>query len=210
MAEAKRSYHSEARSYQAGLTRGRMLKAARAILGNRGYYAMTIEAVAERAEVATPTVYAAFGSKGGILAALLEQAWHPPDYPSLLRRVQATADPAAGLRLLAAMMRRIHESQSSMLDEFGGADMIVPKWAELERQREEERRQALQPIIVWLQQSQALRRGRRAERPLDILWSLTGRDLYRMLVRECKWDPQAYDLWLGETLVTSLLKTGAP
>jgi hypothetical protein len=39
----------------------------------------------------------------------------------------------------------------------------------------------------------------------DIFWTLTGRDIYRMLVRERGWSSQKYEEWLADTLVLSLL-----
>ena len=39
----------------------------------------------------------------------------------------------------------------------------------------------------------------------DIFWMLTGRDVYRMLVRERGWSSQKYEGWLADTLVHSLL-----
>lgn len=41
----------------------------------------------------------------------------------------------------------------------------------------------------------------------DILWTLTGSDVYRMLVRERGWSSQKYQDWLADTLVRSLLSS---
>jgi hypothetical protein len=41
----------------------------------------------------------------------------------------------------------------------------------------------------------------------DIFWMLTGRDIYRMLVRERGWSSKKYQEWLADTLVRSLLTT---
>ena len=40
----------------------------------------------------------------------------------------------------------------------------------------------------------------------DILWSLTCRELYRLLVSERKWTADHYERWLGTLLPTALLK----
>jgi hypothetical protein len=40
----------------------------------------------------------------------------------------------------------------------------------------------------------------------DILWTLTSPDIYRNLVVERRWGPQRYEDWLGDTLVSALLK----
>ena len=42
----------------------------------------------------------------------------------------------------------------------------------------------------------------------DVFWTLTGRDIYRMLVRERGWSSQQYQDWLADTLVRSLLRPG--
>jgi hypothetical protein len=42
----------------------------------------------------------------------------------------------------------------------------------------------------------------------DILWTLTGSDVYRMLVRERGWSSQRYQDWLADTLVRTLLGAG--
>jgi len=39
----------------------------------------------------------------------------------------------------------------------------------------------------------------------DILWSLTGRDMYRMLVIERAWSSDDYETWLEKVLIESLL-----
>ena len=57
----------------------------------------------------------------------------------------------------------------------------------------------------------SLRRAKRLHQELsyrtarDILWTLMGSDVYRMLVRERGWSSQKYQDWLADTLVRSLL-----
>jgi hypothetical protein len=44
----------------------------------------------------------------------------------------------------------------------------------------------------------------------DVFWMFTGRDVYRMLVRERGWSSQKYQDWLADTLVRALLTSGTP
>src|SRR4029077_11086803 len=67
----KRSYDSALRKQQASQTRMRILDAAQRLFAEKGYPASTVEAIAGAAGVAVDTVYAAFGSKRGVLRALL-------------------------------------------------------------------------------------------------------------------------------------------
>ena len=72
MAKKKiRTYYSLVRQRQADETRTRIAEAARKLILGQGYGAATMEAIAREAGVATPTVYAVFGSKRNILAELM-------------------------------------------------------------------------------------------------------------------------------------------
>ena len=67
----KRTYQSLVRQRHAGDTRRRIVEATRRLVQSEGYAGMTIEAIAQRAEVSAQSVYAIFKSKTGILAELL-------------------------------------------------------------------------------------------------------------------------------------------
>src|SRR5205823_14628627 len=70
----RRPYRSLVRQRQAGDTRRRIVEATRQLLQREGYAGMTIEAIAQRAEVSAQSVYAIFTSKTGILIALLDKS----------------------------------------------------------------------------------------------------------------------------------------
>jgi hypothetical protein len=44
----------------------------------------------------------------------------------------------------------------------------------------------------------------------DILWTLTGRETYRMLVIECGWPSERYETWLADLLAHALLTRRRP
>ncbi len=60
-------------------------------------------------------------------------------------------------------------------------------------------------MIISLCDAGRLRPGLDHATARDIFWILTGRDVYRMLVRERRWSSQKYQTWLADTLVRSLL-----
>jgi AcrR family transcriptional regulator len=99
-------------------TRTKVLEAVRAVLGERGYDALTIESVAARAGVHRATVYRRWRDVGGLLADVFEAAgdddWRPPDTGSLLGDLTAlnresqdslTARPPVVAALFAASFR---------------------------------------------------------------------------------------------------------
>src|SRR5690242_12034794 len=166
---------------------------------------MTIEAIAQRAEVSAQSVYAIFKSKTGILLELLAQSTFGPDYEKAVQRALSTSDPEMRLRLAAPIARQIHDAQSATFDLLRGAGVVAPELAKLERQRESLRYERQEIMITSLRDARRLRAELDHRTARDIFWMLTGRDVYRMLVRERGWSSQKYQNWLAANLVRSLL-----
>ncbi|HVO79260.1 MAG TPA: TetR/AcrR family transcriptional regulator [Terriglobales bacterium] len=206
----KRSYRSLVRQRQAGDTRRRIVEATRQLLQAEGYAGMTIEAIAQRAEVSAQSVYAIFKSKTGILTALLDQSTFGPDYEEVVRQARGASDPETRLRLAARVARQIRGAQSAAFDLMRGAGVVAPELAKLQQQRERLRYEREESMIIFLRDSGRLRPGLSHKSARDISWMLTGGDVYRMLVRERGWSPQKYQDWLADTLVRSLLAPGRP
>lgn len=72
---------------------------------------------------------------------------------------------------------------------------------ELEQEREKRRYARQSEYVKSLPISKSITR----QQARDIIWTLTGRDLYRLLVVERKWSSDAYEKWLSQTLVKSIL-----
>lgn len=168
---------------------------------------MTVDAIAQRAEVSAQTVYATFKSKTGILIALLDQSMFRADYEEVIRDTLSANDPEERLRRAASVARQIRGAQSSAFDLMRGAGVVAPELAKLERQRERLRYEKEESFITFLRNKGRLRRGLNHKTARDIFWMLTGGDVYRMLVKERGWSPSMYELWLADTLVDSLLRT---
>jgi hypothetical protein len=60
-------------------------------------------------------------------------------------------------------------------------------------------------MIISLRDAGSLRPELDFKTARDVLWMLTGGDVYRMLVRERGWSSQEYQDWLADALVHSLL-----
>jgi hypothetical protein len=83
--------------------------------------------------------------------------------------------------------------------------VVAPELARLEQERESIRYERQEQMIVSLRSAKRLRPELSYRTARDILWTLTGSDMYRMLVRERGWSSQKYQDWLADTLVRSLL-----
>lgn len=166
---------------------------------------MTIEAVAKRAQVSVPTVYAVFQSKTGILTALLDQSMFGPDYDDVVRYARSATDAETRLRRAAAVARQIRSAQCAAFELMRGAGVVAPELAKLEQQRERLRYDREENVIIFLRESRRLRTGLSYQIARDVFWMLTGGDVYRMLVQERGWSAQQYQDWLADTLVNLLL-----
>lgn len=201
----KRPYRSLARERQAVDTRGRIVAATRELLESEGYARMTIEAIAKRAEVSVPSVYAIFKSKTGILAEILDQSAFGSAYEDAVEQALSASDPETKLRLTARIARQIHDAQSATFDLLRGAGVVAPELAKLEQQRECRRYERQETMIALLRDAGKLRPELDYGTARDVFWMLTGRDVYRMLVRERGWSSQTYQDWLADNLVRSLM-----
>ena len=124
----KRPYRSKVRQRQAGDTRRRVVEATRQLLQSEGYAGMTIEAIAQRAEVSAQTVYAIFKSKTGRLVELLDQAAFGADYEDSVRQAMSTTDPESRLRFAARIARHCGKCRfSSFLEKQRDRNFTIHK-----------------------------------------------------------------------------------
>lgn len=201
----KRSYQSAVRKRQAEDTRRRIVEVTRRLLESEGYAAMTIEAIARRAQVSAQSVYAIFKSKTGILAEILDQASFGAEYEEAVRQALGAEKPQERLRYAARIARQIHDAQKATYDLLRGARVVAPELAKLEERGEKLRYERQEQLIELLRQAGRLRPDLSARIARDVFWMFTGRDLYRMLVRERGWSPEEYEKWLARTLQEALL-----
>jgi AcrR family transcriptional regulator len=179
--------------------------AAQRLLRDKGFLGMTIDAIADKASVSVPTVYAIFKSKTGILTALLDESMFGSDYEEIVRYAQSATDAETRLRRAAAVAGQIRSAQRVTFELMRGAGVVAPELAKLERQRERLRYEREETVITSLQDSGKLRPDLNHQKARDIFWMLTGGDVYRMLVGERRWAPEQYESWLADTLVKLLL-----
>lgn len=200
-----RAYESPTRQRQADETRRRIAAAARKLLVDAGYAGMTIPAVARAAGVAVPTVYSIFGSKKGIVAELLDEARFGDGYQALIAQVRKVTDPVAMLAFPPRFARQIYEAEIPVEDLLRGAGMVAPELAAVEDERNCQRYDSQQMVIDALDQAHLLRPGLDRDAARAVMWTLTSREIFRMLVRERGWTPDAYEAWLAGALQRELL-----
>lgn len=201
----KRVYNSETRNAQASQTKTEILKAAKQLFQSKGFDRVTIGMLAKAAKVSMPTIYAVFKSKRGVLQSLIDEALPPEQHSALVEGSMLEQSPKKRLRITAKLSRQIYEAERELIDILRGASVLAPEFKELEQEREQRRYDRQGEYVKKLMQDKALVKGLTLQKARDILWTLTGRDLYRMLVIEKNWSSDEYEKWLGKVLVESLL-----
>lgn len=201
----KRTYNSENRDAQAAETKRRILSVAKDFFQTEGFQAVTIDRLAAAAEVSSPTIYALFKSKRGILRAVMDESLPSEQFETLVRTAYAAPSASALLGVTAQIARQIYDAERGQMDLFRGAAVVAPEFKELEKEREARRYTRLEKTIALIVQEKSLAQGLTEIKARAIIWALTGRDLYRMLVVEQEWSSDAYEQWLAQLLVKALV-----
>lgn len=201
----KRIYNSESRDANALRTRSRILEAAKELFRTQGFDRVTIGMLAKTAEVSMPTVYALFKSKRGVLQSLIDDALPAERFSALVAGSLHEQSPEKRLGITAKLSRQIYDAERELTDILRGASVVAPEFKELEQEREQRRYERQGDYVKKLMQDKVLAKGLTLRKARDILWSLTGRDMYRMLVIEKNWTSNEYEKWLKRMLIDSLL-----
>lgn len=202
----KRSYLSLARNAQAAQTRERILLSAKNLFELEGFECVTIEKIAQVAEVSIPTVYALFQSKRGVLRALMDEVFPKDQFQALVEKSNQSQSPKRRLSFSAKIARQIYDAERAQIGIFQGAAVLAPEFKELEKEKEMRRYGRQEVTIKAMAQEGSLAQGLTINKARDILWAFTGRDIYRLLVMEQAWTSEEYENWLAQLLVSTLMK----
>ncbi|MBL8019952.1 MAG: TetR/AcrR family transcriptional regulator [Leptospirales bacterium] len=202
----KRSYDSASRREKAAETQKRIMNAARKLFSKRSVDQVTIDELATEANVSAPTVFALYRSKLGVLRALIHGSHFGEEYPLLLEKVRSLKDPRARLLMASEIARNIYDRERSEMGLIRAASALSPELKELERESESARFERQAETIRLLFEAGLQAPGLKRKKAHDIFWTLTGRDIYRMLVIDRGWSSSAYQEWLGSTLLQCLTR----
>src|SRR5262249_5509579 len=155
----RRTYDSSRRKAAAEQNRQRILQAARRLFSTHGFDKVTIGQLAAEAGVAPPTIYAVYGSKGGVLQALIRQALFGGGYRALVKQALASNDPRERIRMAATIARAVHDSEKAETALIRGASALSRELKAIERRGERQRYERQQPTIALLFEQHRFARG---------------------------------------------------
>ena len=201
----KRSYNSKSRQAQSQKTKNRILSSAKMLFESKGFEQVTIEEIAQEAQVSPPSIYSIFQSKRGVLLGLLDEALSPKQFEALVAQGKKEKCPRKRLEITATISRQLYDAEKAQLNYLRGASILDPVFKGLEIERERRRYQRQKETVEAMANEKAFKNNLSLSRVRDILWAFTGRDFYRMLVVERGWSSDEYEKWLAELLIQTLL-----
>ena len=203
----KRRYNSATRQELAAGTRRNILVASAKVFADRGYGRTTMESIAAAAAVGVATVYANFGTKAAIVAALIDQVAGDPRLDVKLTIAETSR--AKVIRRGAASMRQLHERSAALTDLLRSSRGHEPALEALWRRWQAQHLAAVRQVARELARRGMLRPGLGVNEAADTLYTLAGAETYRELVEERGWSPRRYQVWLEEAGERLLLASPA-
>src|SRR6185312_5978963 len=210
-APVKKPYTSTLRAAQARATRRAIVDAAAHLFTQRGYGATTVDAIAAAAGVSRKTVSTSVGGKTEALKLALDWAIPGNDEPvPMLERphIKAMQHEPDARRILASYARHVRQTAArtaplhQVVHAAAGLDADICALAEDGRAQ---RLRGMQAMAQHLADRGALKPGLTPLEAADILWLLNDPSVYHRLVIEQKWDPDRYQDWLADALISLLI-----
>jgi len=186
-------------------TRTRILDAANRLLLEGGYHGVGLEMVARAAGVTRQTVYDQFGSKAGLLGAMIARSEEVAGLPGHLQAVMGQVD---GLSMLRAMLDAVVAVEPLVYPYSRlvyAARLDDPLAAAMWNARMTSRRAGMGVVFARLESDGRLRPGIGAEEAAEIAWALTSPPQYEFLVIERGWSIERYRTHLEATIAARLL-----
>lgn len=196
----RRAYVSPRRDATAEATRSAILEASRALFLEDGYAATTIAAIADRASVSAKTVYARFGNKRQLLAAVLDHAIAGDALPvPILERdwvsgIRDENDRGKRIDLLAHAGAAILGRRTEVDELIRRAAEVDPDLRDLAVTSRTQRRAGQAELLrIALGESPD-------EAAIDALFALGSPEVYRLTVIESGWSHDRFVAWYATML----------
>jgi len=206
--QGRRSYRSPVRAERQAATRRAVLSAAQSAFARHGWGGTTISGVAADAGVSAQTVYDAFGTKAGLLAAATRAAAAPDsdgvvvgqEWAEVLRSIPTQSGRWEALREgTGAALEGSWSLATTMREALGADPRVAEHWDALEA----ERRRDLELVIELLGEVGPLRLP--PGDAVDVLVALTrSTDLYGTL-RAAGWSPERAAVAVSDVVARTLL-----
>ena len=209
--KGRRRYASALRTAQAAATRHAVLEAARELFTEHGYAGTSIAAIAERADVAVDTVYAAAGRKPALLRELVETSLSgtdqavPAEQRDYVIRLRAAPSAREKIAIYAAAVSEIGVRMAPIHRALAEASVTDRDCAALRAEIDARRAANMRLLAADLRVTGELRPDLTDDEVADIVWSMNSAEYRALLVGERGWTTERFGNWLADAWVRLLL-----
>lgn len=186
-------------------TRAALFAAARGLIEEQGFEALSMAAVAERAGVSRRAVYLHYASRADLVTALFDYVSETEALADSIRPVWAAPDAAAALQEWARHLARYHPR---ILAVDLAAEHIRQSDPDAARHRDiviTDQRRACHRLATWLRDERRLAAPWTVQTATDMLWALMSSGLIKSLLADCGWSTRRYGDHLAVLLRATFL-----
>ena len=197
------------RERQTALTRSVILDVARRQFADRGFAAAAVRPIAQEAGISLQTLYSTFGSKQGLLLALVDTVREQTGGAEAREQIVRSGDADELIERAASLRRQILEVCGDIIVTFregaAGDSEVAAAYDTGQRRM----REGLDRMCGRLQELGALRPGLTRRRAVDQIAALCVAEIYEELTGpRSGWSPDEYERWLRDRLREVLLDPG--
>lgn len=168
-------------------THAALLGAARDLIEQDGFAALTMSSVAERAGVSRRAVYLHFAGRTELLAALYHHLGETEELAVSLQAVWDSADAASALTEWAEHIARSHPRILGIIQAIERAKYDDSDAAELSKTAQGNWLKGSRRLMRWLSDEDRLAAQWTIDTATDMMWALMSIDLLDRLVNQRRW-----------------------
>lgn len=191
-------------------TRAQLLAAMRTLLEERGFEALTMGEVAERAGVCRRTVYLHFASRGDMVRHLFDYVAEQEGLDESQRSVREAPDAVTALREWARHLARYHPQVLAVDRAVQQVRRVDPDAASHYRTVVERQRTMARTLATRLREEGRLAEQWTVDSATDMIWALTSSEVIERLVVERRWSRRKLADHLGLVLRSALVAPSSP
>jgi AcrR family transcriptional regulator len=185
-------------------TRQALLDAARNLIEDQGFEAMTLAAVADAAGVSHRALYLHFHSRSDLLTTLYRHLGKTEDLALSLSRVWASTDAVSALEEWATHIARSHPRILVINRAIERARFTDPDAQALWELTMTNWLKSCRRLARWLQDDNALSPSWTVQSAADMLWALMSWDVTERLATDRGWSERRYAQLFADLLVSTL------
>ncbi len=193
-------------------TRRRIVRAAVEEFSERGYQGATIAAIAERAGVASQTVYFVFHTKAELISAAIDSLVMGEDPPTIPQEtgwwqaVSREPDPTEAIHLFVGGVAPLFQRASGLAEILRAAALTDDELRRTHEHHEQLRAQGFREVVLMVSEKAPLREGLTLDTATDVLLVTFSDSSYVHFTSDRGWGHEETVAWFCDSLPRLLLE----